>query len=494
MSIKKQGPLKKRGEFIQNWRDRYFILYSDGTFNGYRREPRQNDANPENNFSVNNAQLIKVRDTGFALRCRHKNGSVIDRNFQAQSLQARDDWVRCIEEVSGHPEETIECDELMEEIELGDGHTIPMARDIYRPRLSITDFETEKVLGRGTFGSVLLVYKKDDNTKRRLALKLISKEVIRQKDETEHTRSERQVLGNINHPFLVRLYYAFQSQTHLCLVMEFARGGEIYTHLSRCGTFPISRCRFYGAEITSALGYLHSKNIIYRDLKLENLLLDADGHIKITDFGLCKELSRDDQITRTFCGTPEYLAPEVLDDYPYSFPVDWWSLGIVLHEMIVGKLPWPQSTWSSHDELYQRICTERVPPLPNRIPRDTCDLLQRLLNKNPETRLGFNGVVEVKSHPFFLNVDFNALDRREIRPEFQPYINGPDDVSHFDGEFTRLDPRGVLPSSDENNRSMIEDTTYPGFSYDQAPTSVSRSFQDRSDPFEIVDYSNEVMN
>lgn len=470
--VKKQGPLKKRGEFIQNWRDRFFILYHDGTFNGYRREPRQGDANPENNFSVNNAQLIKVRDVGFALRCRQHNGSVVDRNFQASSQEDRDDWVRCIEEVSGHRGQTITYDEAMEEVDVG-GFNIPMARAIYRPKLSITDFETEKVLGKGTFGSVLLVYKKDDDSKRRLAMKLISKEVIRQKDETEHTRSERQVLGNINHPFLVRLYYAFQSQTHLCLVMEFARGGEIYTHLSRCGTFPISRCRFYGAEITSALGYLHSMNIIYRDLKLENLLLDADGHIKITDFGLCKEL-REEQITRTFCGTPEYLAPEVLDDYPYSFPVDWWSLGIVLHEMIVGKLPWP--TWASHDELYQRICNERVPPLPNRIPRDTCDLLQRLLNKKPETRLGYNGVVEVKTHPFFINVDFNALERREIRPEFQPCIHGPDDVSHFDGEFTRLDPRRVLPHSDD--RSMNDDPNYPGFSFDQAPNSVSRSYQD----------------
>ena len=234
------------------------------------------------------------------------------------------------------------------------------------------------------------------------------------------------------------------------------------------GKNPVSCSSLIPTHMSINNNCFFQKNIIYRDLKLENLLLDADGHIKITDFGLCKELSRDDQITRTFCGTPEYLAPEgwsqektvnplkthktlqksfenpkklkksaksriltfsVLDDYPYSFPVDWWSLGIVLHEMIVGKLPWPQSTWSSHDELYQRICTERVPPLPNRvklqifndilapikIPRDTCDLLQRLLNKNPETRLGFNGVVEVKSHPFFLNVDFNALDRREIR-------------------------------------------------------------------------------
>jgi serine/threonine protein kinase len=318
----------------------------------------------------------------------------------------------------------------MEEIELGDGHTIPMARDIYRPRLSITDFETEKVLGRGTFGSVLLVYKKDDNTKRRLALKLISKEVIRQKDETEHTRSERQVLGNINHPFLVRLYYAFQSQTHLCLVMEFARGGEIYTHLSRCGTFPISRCRFYGAEITSALGYLHSKNIIYRDLKLENLLLDADGHIKITDFGLCKELSRDDQITWTLCGTPEYLAPEIILSKGYNKAVDWWALGVLIYEMVAG---YPPFFADQPIQIYEKIVSGKV-RFPSHFTSDLKDLLRQLLSVDLTKRFGNlkNGVWDIKNHKWFSSVDWIAVYQKKLEAPFIPKIKSAGDTSNFD--------------------------------------------------------------
>jgi serine/threonine protein kinase len=176
--------------------------------------------------------------------------------------------------------------------------------------------------------------------------------------------------------------------------------------------------------------------IIYRDLKLENLLLASDGHIKITDFGLCKILNQEQPSTTTFCGTPEYLAPEILEDNQYGLPVDWWSLGVVLHEMIVGRLPF--HSWRNHEDLYEAIINDPLPELPPRVPYDASQLLHGLLMKRPEERLGGRmDAQEVMDHVFFRDIDFAALERKEIRPEWVPVLRSQDDVSHFPTEFTQ---------------------------------------------------------
>lgn len=223
-------------------------------------------------------------------------------------------------------------------------------------KVTLENFEFLKVLGKGTFGKVILCREKA--TRRLFAIKILKKEVIIQKDEVAHTLTENRVLRSTNHPFLTvsnslsfksnhafliyhskiqSLKYSFQTNDRLCFVMEYVNGGELFFHLSRERVFSEDRTRFYGAEIISALAYLHSQGIIYRDLKLENLLLDKDGHIKIADFGLCKEDITYGRTTKTFCGTPEYLAPEVLEDNDYGRAVDWWGIGVVMYEM-VGKL------------------------------------------------------------------------------------------------------------------------------------------------------------
>lgn len=210
------------------------------------------------------------------------------------------------------------------------------------------------MLGKGTYGKVILCREKA--TAKLYAIKILKKEVIIQKDEVAHTITESRVLQTTNHPFLIvgfilnllflslllnilffhlqSLKYSFQTNDRLCFVMQYVNGGELFFHLSRKRVFSEERTRFYGAEIISALGYLHSQSIIYRDLKLENLLLDKDGHIKIADFGLCKEDITYGRTTRTFCGTPEYLAPEVLEDNDYGRAVDWWGTGVVMYEMV----------------------------------------------------------------------------------------------------------------------------------------------------------------
>lgn len=204
---------------------------------------------------------------------------------------------------------------------------------------------------------------------------------------------------------------------------------------------------------------------------MENLLLDAEGHIKITDFGLSKILNTPDTSTRTFCGTPEYLAPEVLDDDNYGFGVDWWSLGVVLHEMIVGRLPFYSQDQSS---LFDAICNSELPEIPQRVPTDATDFLKGLLRKNPQARLGSGagGAEDVMNHPFFSEIDWAKLYRREIKPEWVPHLTGPDDVNYFDSIFTRQEPQSFENGHD--NRDMHE--PFPGFSFNEnLPNSHSSS-------------------
>uniref|UniRef100_A0A183BVW4 Non-specific serine/threonine protein kinase n=1 Tax=Globodera pallida TaxID=36090 RepID=A0A183BVW4_GLOPA len=250
-------------------------------------------------------------------------------------------------------------------------------------------------------------------------------------DEVAHTLTENRVLQRCKHPFLTELTYSFQTTDRLCFVMEFAIGGDLYYHLNRqVGKykegFSESRTRFYGAEIVLALGYLHDNNIVYRDLKLENLLLDRDGHIKIADFGLCKEDISFSGRTRTFCGTPEYLAPEVLEENDYGRSVDWWGVGVVMYEMM------------EHERLFELIlqCALRFP---SRLSPEAKILLSGLLVKDPNKRLGGgpDDYREIQATDFFRPIDWDRLYRKEIEPPFKPQLNSESDTSYFDAEFTR---------------------------------------------------------
>ncbi|ORY38812.1 Pkinase-domain-containing protein [Rhizoclosmatium globosum] len=324
--------------------------------------------------------------------------------------------------------------------------------------LGVDDFEILRVLGKGSFGKVVQVRKKD--TGRVYAMKILKKASIVERDEVQHTLAERNVLAKVSHPFIVNIKFSFQTKDKLYLVLAFVNGGELFHHLQMEGRFEESRARMYAAELLSALECLHSFNIIYRDLKPENILLDYSGHIALCDFGLCKLNMKDGHTTNTFCGTPEYLAPEILLNQPYTKAVDWWTLGVLIYEMIVGLPPFYDE---NHSVMYERILGDEL-KFPDYMGTAVMDLLKKLLNRDPAQRLGANGAQELKSHPFFAEINWQKLNARKYRPAFRPEVSHAADTSNFDQEFTSeeardscVDPHNRLPDSQQ--------AQFAGFSY-----------------------------
>lgn len=282
-----------------------------------------------------------------------------------------------------------------------------------------SDFEFLKLIGKGSFGKVLLARHISEGEM--YAVKVLSKKMILKRNEKSHIMCERAVLlKNLHHPFLVGLRYSFQSRDKLYFVLDYVNGGELFFHLQKEKSFSENRARFYAAEITSALGYLHKSGIVYRDLKPENILLDAEGHVVLTDFGLCKDgLRTDRDTTNTFCGTPEYLAPEVLRKESYDRCVDWWCLGAVLYEMIYGLPPFYSRDTA---EMYDQILHKPLRVKGN-ISLAARDILDRLLDKDKTKRLGQNNDAdEVKSHEFFSAIKWSDLEAKKLTPPFNPQV------------------------------------------------------------------------
>lgn len=296
--------------------------------------------------------------------------------------------------------------------------------------LSIEDFDLLKVIGKGSFGKVMQVKKKD--TGKIYALKSIRKAHIVNKMEVTHTLAEKFVLSRVNSPFIVPLKFAFQSNEKLYLVLSFINGGELFYHLQKARRFPLIRAKFYICELLSAIETLHSLNIVYRDLKPENILLDYQGHIALCDFGLCKINMKLDQKTNTFCGTPEYLAPELLLNKGYTRVVDFWTLGILLYEMLTSLPPF-------YDEdvptMYKKILEDQL-IFPSDMDSITKDLITKLLNRDPTERLGFNGVSEIKNHDFFKDIDWEKLNNKGYIPPYKPQVKNSMDISNISSEFT----------------------------------------------------------
>jgi len=254
-----------------------------------------------------------------------------------------------------------------------------------------------------------------------------------EKNEVKHTIAERNILSKVNYPFIMKLYYAFQTTDKLYLIMEFVNGGELYTHLQASGNLSGERTRFYSAEIVLALEYLHKSGIIYRDLKPENILIDAEGHLKITDFGLSKEgLVGNNARTDTFCGTPEYLAPEVLLGTSYTLAVDWWSLGTLMYEMITG-LP------AFFDNDVQRMYRYKMKAeiqMPDDMDVNAKDLILKFLDKDPSTRL--QNPEEIRNHPYFSTIIWDDLLSKKVEPPYIPNVKNKESTVMIDREFTNL--------------------------------------------------------
>ncbi|XP_073194365.1 RAC-gamma serine/threonine-protein kinase isoform X3 [Lepidochelys kempii] len=446
VTIVKEGWVQKRGEYIKNWRPRYFLLKTDGSFIGYKEKPQDVDLPyPLNNFSVAKCQLMKTerpKPNTFIIRCLQWT-TVIERTFHVDTPEEREEWTEAIQAVADRlqrqEEERMNCS----------------------PTSQIDNIGEEEM---------------DASTTHH-----------KRKDEVAHTLTESRVLKNTRHPFLTSLKYSFQTKDRLCFVMEYVNGGELFFHLSRERVFSEDRTRFYGAEIVSALDYLHSGKIVYRDLKLENLMLDKDGHIKITDFGLCKEGITDAATMKTFCGTPEYLAPEVLEDNDYGRAVDWWGLGVVMYEMMCGRLPFYNQ---DHEKLFELILMEDI-KFPRTLSSDAKSLLSGLLIKDPNKRLGGgpDDAKEIMRHSFFVGVNWQDVYDKKVAPKlhvpvphfltrilqkplvppFKPQVTSETDTRYFDEEFTAQTITITPPEKyDEDGMDCMDNERrphFPQFSY-----------------------------
>ncbi|XP_026978252.1 RAC-gamma serine/threonine-protein kinase isoform X2 [Sagmatias obliquidens] len=469
-SLDQRAAQETMGEYIKNWRPRYFLLKTDGSFIGYKEKPQDVDLPyPLNNFSVAKCQLMKTerpKPNTFIIRCLQWT-TVIERTFHVDTPEEREEWTEAIQAVADRlqrqEEERMNCSPTSQIDNIGEEEMD--ASTTHHKRKTMNDFDYLKLLGKGTFGKVILVREKASG--KYYAMKILKKEVIIAKDEVAHTLTESRVLKNTRHPFLTSLKYSFQTKDRLCFVMEYVNGGELFFHLSRERVFSEDRTRFYGAEIVSALDYLHSGKIVYRDLKLENLMLDKDGHIKITDFGLCKEGITDAATMKTFCGTPEYLAPEVLEDNDYGRAVDWWGLGVVMYEMMCGRLPFYNQ---DHEKLFELILMEDI-KFPRTLSSDAKSLLSGLLIKDPNKRLGGgpDDAKEIMRHSFFSGVNWQDVYDKKLVPPFKPQVTSETDTRYFDEEFTAQTITITPPEKyDEDGMDCTDSERrphFPQFSY-----------------------------
>jgi len=330
-------------------------------------------------------------------------------------------------------------------------------------RVSFDDFDILKLVGKGNFAKVLQVRKKD--TGKIYAMKVLNKKKLEQSDQLEHIKTERTVLQYVAHPFLVRLLYAFQDPEKLYMVMEFVNGGELFFHLKKERRFAEHRVKFYSAQLLLALSHLHEQNVVFRDLKPENVLMDKDGNIMLTDFGLAKFMSA--ERTHTFCGTPEYLAPEVLLQKGHGKPVDWWSYGTLIFEMLVGIPPFYSE---NVHEMYDKILYSDLVLPEQLMSPEAVDLLARLLERDPKRRLGSGPTEwqEIKSHPFFESIDWDALYNKKLTAPFKPKVKDELDTSFFDEEFTKQNPLDSFDEDDHGGSYLGESVQkeFEGFTYE----------------------------
>eukprot|EP00878_Enallax_costatus_P016535 GHUV01017348.1.p1 GENE.GHUV01017348.1~~GHUV01017348.1.p1 ORF type:complete len:478 (+),score=209.34 GHUV01017348.1:238-1671(+) len=306
--------------------------------------------------------------------------------------------------------------------------------DKTQPKLGPQDFEILKVVGQGAFGKVFQVRAR--STGKIYAMKVMRKQRILQKDHGDYVRAERDVLTAVVHPYIVTMRYSFQTDSKLYLVLDFINGGHLFFNLYRQGVFDEDVARLYTAEIVAALAYLHSRGIAHRDLKPENVLLDSDGHIRLTDFGLAKGNMDKDSRTNSFIGTMEYMAPEIIDGKGHGCAVDWWSAGILLYEMLAGQPPFRNK---SRQQLQLQITTAK-PKYPKFLSSNALNLLKGLLQRDPAQRLGAAGADAVKKHPFFKSINWQKLEARQVESKFKPGVKCSMSVENFDKIWTDQRP------------------------------------------------------
>lgn len=318
------------------------------------------------------------------------------------------------------------------------------------------DFKLLRVVGQGAFGKVFQVQRIE--TQQIFAMKVMRKDRIMEKNQGDYMKAERDILTKVVHPFIVQLRYSFQTKTKLYLILDFINGGHLFFQLYRQGTFSEELARVYTAEIVAAVAHLHKNGIIHRDLKPENILLDSEGHVKLTDFGLAKEID-DSKPTNSMCGTMEYMAPEIVLAKGHGKAADWWSVGILLYEMLTGQPPF---THNNRQKLQQKIAKDKI-KLPSYLSNECNSFLKALLHKEAGKRLGAGpaGSDAIKQHKWFKIINWRKLEAREIQPKFRPEVKGMDCIANFDEKWTEMpvqDSPGSTPTAGDTG--FFEGYTY----------------------------------
>jgi serine/threonine protein kinase len=463
----KQGFLTKEGGSIKTWKKRWCVLK-----NGVLHYSKRQNSAQLGTIDLREAGEIKPSDAR-----KKKNLFVIEtpnRHYMvcAESEKDMQDWIKELklsrDRVQGKIAASASTGPSSSSLaaatpQSSSTPTSSSAEPEEPKKVGIPDFELLKVIGKGSFGKVLQVRKKD--TGKIYAMKVLNKQTIIARSEIAHTQAEKNILQKLVHPFLVNLNYSFQTKDKLYFIMDYVNGGELFFHLQKDKRFEEDRVRFYCAEIVCGLEYLHNSGVLYRDLKPENLLLTGDGHICMTDFGISKEgLVSDDARTATFCGTPEYLAPEVLEGSGYGKPVDWWSFGTLMYEMLTGLPPF---YCQDVQQMYTQIMTAKL-NIPENISPEASDLLQKLLVRDPSKRL--TNPKEIKAHPFFRGIDWDKLVAKELTPPFIPPVKDAESTEMIDRAFIEEDP--ILSVCEDSAIPDSAQTSFDNFTY-VAPSELS---------------------
>jgi len=432
----KAGYLVKEGGKFKTWKKRWMVLKNAVIY--YSKQQNSGELGIIRLVGITPDQVstsTRVRKNAFMFEIKTPNRTY----YLCTDTEAeRTSWMEAIKQSMGSKEAS------------GNGTT---------KKMGVADFDLLHVIGKGSFGKVLQVRKKD--TGKIYAMKVLNKKNILENNELEHTKTEKEILQKLIHPFLVNLNYSFQTPDKLYFIMDYINGGELFYHLQKEHKFTPERVRFYCAEIILGLEYLHNSGVIYRDLKPENILLTDDGHICMTDFGISKQgLIAEDARTATFCGTPEYLAPEVLEGKGYTKAVDWWSFGTLMYEMLTGLPP-----FYSQDvqQMYFKIMHAKL-EIPDTLDQSTQSIVNGLLERDPNKRLA--DATQIKSHPYFKGMDWDKILRKEVKAPFVPPVKGKMDVSMVDPAFTSEKPTiddGTDPSDGKissDNQKKFEGFTF----------------------------------
>ncbi|OHT14359.1 AGC family protein kinase [Tritrichomonas foetus] len=438
--VKRSGWMTKQGGVVKNWKKRWFVLR--GKELAYYEKPDKKESGV--------IDLTKAKEITTAPETKKKCALKIvtsGRTYYCYTDTQNDcdSWIKDLNLAIG--------------IEISKKSLVSSQPTSQKPssqnktfhnddnnKFTLDDFTLIRVLGRGSYGKVQLVRCKRDQ--KLYAMKTMSKKLLEETDQVEQTIIERDILFSMHHPFLVSAYCCFQTDKKVFMILDYINGGELFGRLQEEGAFNETRARLYAAEIALAIGQLHKLGFIYRDLKPENILIDRDGHLRITDFGLVKAKMTDKSTTTTFCGTPEYIAPEIITNKPYTKDADWWSYGVLVYEMLNGIPPFYDE---NTNKMYRMIISEKI-TFPSHFSDEAVSFLSQLLERDPTRRLGTGpgDIEDIKAHPWFAPLNWNKVLNKEVQPEWVPDIKNEIDTSNFDETFTNekvqisVEPDSVL--------------------------------------------------